>query len=333
MKNIERLMKIVNNDDRPVQFIIAGKAHQADTSGKEYIKTVASLSLDKRFKSRIVFVEDYNMNIARYMVQGVDVWLNNPIRPLEASGTSGMKAAINGVLNLSILDGWWVEGFRKDIGWAIGGSENYRSDEERDYVEAESLYNLLEKVIVPLYYEREDGIPKNWIKMMKTSVSELVPKFNTDRMIKEYYEKFYVKAHRFYINLNSDNKIKEIYQWRKRIRNNWDKIKIIIDNFKPDMEIKSGSVVPIKAVVWLGELKQEDVRVELVVGNIDGDVIFLKGKAFDMKCDGKLGDAYIYTAEVKCFESGRHDFAIRVIPNNENIPHVFTPLYIKWNDN
>ncbi|GAB4032707.1 MAG: glycosyltransferase family 1 protein [Elusimicrobiota bacterium] len=333
MKNLERLMKLTNNDEKPVQFVIAGKAHQADSSGKEFIKAVAALSLDKRFKSRVVFVEDYNMNVARYMVQGVDVWLNNPIRPLEASGTSGMKAAINGALNLSILDGWWVEGYDKEVGWAIGGSEHYRNDEERDYVEAESLYNLLEKVIIPLYYEKEDGLPKEWIRMMKKSVSKLVPQFNTDRMLKEYYEKFYVKGNRFFKKLTSDEKVKEVSKWRGEIRKNWENVRVIIDNFKPDMEIRSGAIVPLRAIVWLGGLNPQDVKVQTVVGNIDGESIFKKGVAFDMKYEGKLGDAHIYTGGVKCYESGRHDFAVRVIPNNENIPHQFMPFFIKWNDN
>ncbi|OGS55886.1 MAG: alpha-glucan phosphorylase, partial [Elusimicrobia bacterium RIFOXYB2_FULL_62_6] len=150
MRNMERLLEIVTSENMPVQFVVAGKAHPADTSGKEYIKAVAKLSMDKRFKNRIIFVEDYNMNVARYMVQGVDVWLNNPIRPLEASGTSGMKAAVNGVLNLSVLDGWWMEGYSPDVGWNIGSTENYNSDDERDYVESEAIYNLLQKVVAPL---------------------------------------------------------------------------------------------------------------------------------------------------------------------------------------
>jgi len=333
MKNLERLMKLVNNDERPVQFIIAGKAHQADSSGKEYIKAVASLNLDKKFKSRIVFVEDYNMNVARYMVQGVDIWLNNPIRPLEASGTSGMKAAINGALNLSILDGWWVEGYKPETGWAIGGSENYRSEEERDYVEAESLYNLLEKVIIPLYYKREGDLPRQWIKMMKSAVSKLVPQFNTDRMLKEYYEKFYVKASRSYKRLALENKISEVRQWVKNIENNWQDVRVVIDSFKPNMEIHSGSSVPVRAIVWLGALKPEDVKIQLVVGSIDGETVFKSGKNFDMAYEGKMGDAHIYKGEIKCFQSGRHDFAVRAIPHNENIPHMSMPFFIKWNDN
>lgn len=333
MKNIERLAKIVNNDERPVQFIIAGKAHQADISGKEIIKQVASLNLDKRFKSRIVFVEDYNMNVARYMVQGVDVWLNNPIRPLEASGTSGMKAAINGVLNLSICDGWWDEGYSPDIGWSLGGADNYRSDEERDYVESESLYNLLEKEIVPLYYERVNGLPIKWIEMMKRSVSKIVPFFNTDRMLREYYEKFYVKANINYRKLINENIIKQsVSEWWTRIMMNFNNIKIKVYDFKINSELKSGSVFPITAQVYLGKLNPDDVRVEAVVGVGNGELIFRESRAFPMRVVESKDGYYIYKTEIECHRSGKHDFAIRAVPFHKDLPHSFIPGFIVWND-
>ncbi|MEW6012596.1 MAG: alpha-glucan family phosphorylase [Elusimicrobiales bacterium] len=333
MKNLERLLSIVNNDNMPVQFVIAGKAHQADTQGKELIKQVASLNLDKRFKSRIVFVEDYNMNVARYMVQGVDVWLNNPIRPLEASGTSGMKAAINGVLNLSVLDGWWVEGYTPDVGWAIGGVEEYRSDEERDYVESEAIYNLIEKVIAPLYYDRENGIPKKWISMMKNSVSKLVPVFNTDRMLREYYEKFYVKSNKHFSELISEEKVKQtVSGWWNKIIRGFDNIRVVVDNFKPESELKTGASFKVNALVWLGELSPEDVKVEIVVGALDGENIFRYGRAFDMNISEKTSSVYVYSQEVKCYKSGKHDFAVRVRPYHKDLPDVFIPGFVKWNE-
>lgn len=333
MKNLQRLEKIINNDERPVQFIISGKAHQADIQGKELIKQVASLNLDKRFKSRIVFVEDYNMNVARYMVQGVDVWLNNPIRPLEASGTSGMKAAINGVLNLSVLDGWWVEGYSPDVGWAIGGVEEYRSEEERDYVESEAIYNLLEKVIVPLYYERENGIPKKWISMMKKSVSKIVPFFNTDRMVREYYEKFYVKANHYFNALILKEGIKTgVSGWWNRIMRGFNNIQIIVNEVKHNYELKTGKSVLITANVWLGEIMPEDVKVELVVGSIDGDTIFKCGQTYEMKMIETKSSFYLYSLEVKCYKSGRHDYAVRVRPYHKDLPDIFLPGFIKWNE-
>lgn len=333
MKNLERLLRIVNNDNMPVQFVIAGKAHQADTQGKELIKQVASLNLDKRFKSRIVFVEDYNMNVARYMVQGVDVWLNNPIRPLEASGTSGMKAAINGVLNLSVLDGWWVEGYTPDVGWAIGGVEEYRSDEERDYVESEAIYNLIEKVIAPLYYDRENGIPKKWISMMKNSVSKLVPVFNTDRMLREYYEKFYVKSNKHFNELILEGKVKQtVSGWWNKIIRGFDNIRVVVDNFRPESELKTGASFKVNALVWLGELSPEDVKVEIVVGALDGESIFRYGRAFDMNIAEKTSSVYVYSQEVKCYKSGKHDFAVRVRPYHKDLPDVFIPGFVKWNE-
>lgn len=332
MKNLERLAKIVNNDEKPVQFIIAGKAHQADIAGKELIKQVASLSLDKRFKSRIVFVEDYNMNVARYMVQGVDVWLNNPIRPLEASGTSGMKAAINGTLNLSVLDGWWVEGYSPDLGWAIGGMEDYRNDEERDYVESESLYNLLEKVIVPLYYdERENGIPRKWLRMVKNSISKISSFFNTDRMLREYYEKFYLKAHSYFEDLKDRNIVNDIGEWWMRIVSNFFNIKIYLD-FKIDGEIKTGASLTVKALVNLYGLKPSDVKIEAVVGALDGDNIFKYGRAFEMRPIDSNGNTIVYAVDIKCYKSGRHDIAVRAVPYHNKLPDVFIPGFVVWNE-
>ncbi len=333
MRNMERLIEIVTNDDLPVQFVVAGKAHQADTHGKEFIKAVARLSMDKRFKNRIIFVEDYNMNVARYMVQGVDVWLNNPIRPLEASGTSGMKAAANGVLNLSVLDGWWAEGYSTDVGWSIGSTENYNSEEERDYVESESIYNLLQKVVVPLYYERgDDGLPHNWIKMMKASIQKLVPHFNTNRMVREYYERFYVPAHRATKKLADNGRILELSRWRGKVEENWPSVRIVLDNFKPEMEIHSGTKVPVRAIVWLGDLKPEDVDVQVHFGTADGETIFKDGQSVSMQMDSRMGDAYLYKGEVSAFRSGRHDFAVRVIPRHPDLVNPFMPLFIKWNE-
>jgi starch phosphorylase len=289
--------------------------------------------MDKRFKNRIIFVEDYNMNVARYLVQGVDVWLNNPIRPLEASGTSGMKAAANGVLNLSVLDGWWEEGYSPDVGWAIGSIEKYNTEEERDYVESEAIYNLLQKVIAPLYYDRgADGLPHNWIKMMKASIQKLVPHFNTNRMVREYYEKFYMPAHRATKRLSDNGRILELSRWRAKVEASWPNVRIVLDNFKPEMEIHSGTKVPVRAIVWLGELKPEDVDVQIHCGAANGEIIFKDGKSSSMEMDSRLGDAYIFKGEVAAFRSGRHDFAVRVIPRHPDLVNPFMPLFIKWNE-
>ena len=189
--DLERLKKIVNNDIRPVQIIFAGKAHPADIEGKRLIQKVFNIAKDPDFGGRIVFVEDYNQNLAKFLIRGVDVWLNNPIPPLEASGTSGMKASLNGVPNLSILDGWWIEGYNGKNGW-IFGTDIDISGEERNRLDAESLYNVLENEVIPMYYEvSSKGVPKNWVKVMKEAIKTVAPTFSARRMIKEYTEKFY----------------------------------------------------------------------------------------------------------------------------------------------
>ncbi|HNW43975.1 MAG TPA: alpha-glucan family phosphorylase [Elusimicrobiales bacterium] len=333
MRDLERLMELVCDEKMPVQFVFAGKSHQADAQGKEYIKAVAKLSMDKRFKSRIIFVEDYNMNVARYMVQGVDVWMNNPIRPLEASGTSGMKAAANGVMNLSVLDGWWVEGYSPDVGWAIGGTEAYNTDEERDYVEAEAIYNLIKKVIAPLYYDRgDDGLPHAWVKMMKACAQKLIPHFNTNRMLREYYEKFYLHAHRSNKKFAENSRVVEFAGWRRKLAENWPQVKVVTDQFKPEMEIHSGAKLPVRAVVWLGDLTPEDVDVQLHVGTAGGETVFKEGRSVSMTQEARMGDSYVYKGEVLCAKSGRHDFSVRVIGRHPDAVNALMPLYIKWSD-
>lgn len=330
-RDLGRLSDILNNTEMPVQLVFAGKAHQADTMGKELVKSVARLMEDRRFKNRLVFVEDYNMNVARYMVQGVDVWLNNPVRPLEASGTSGMKAAVNGVLNLSVQDGWWAEGYSPEVGWDLGGAEAYRSDEERDNVESEAIYNLIQKVIAPLYYDRnKKGIPAEWMVMMKTSLKTLIPRFSTHRMVREYYEKFYVPAHRANKRLLRDGKITDLAGWRKKIAKNWSHVRVTLEAFKLEMEVRSGNNVPVRAKAWLGNLAPEEVEVQIYVGRVSASGKFNDGSPITMVCDGKDGEAHLFKAEIPCSGSGRQDFAVRIIPRHPDLVQQFTPLFMKW---
>ncbi len=332
-RDLERLEEIVNNSKMPVQFIFAGKAHQADTVGKEIVKSVARLMTDKRFRGRVVFVEDYNMNVARYLVQGVDVWLNNPIRPMEASGTSGMKAAVNGVLNLSVLDGWWCEGYSPETGWAVGGAEQYKDDEERDYVESEAVYNLIQKVIAPLYYRKDDkGISRDWMRMMKSSIKKLAPVFSTHRMLREYYDRFYVPANRACRKLAFNGGAREVAGWRSKIEMNWPMVKVAVESFKPDMEIRAGNKVPVRAKAWLGELTPDEVEVQIYTGKIDASGSFMNGMPVTMHSEGRDGDAYVFAADILCGKSGRHNFAVRVLPKHGDLPHSFMPLFIKWNE-
>ncbi len=334
-KDLNRLDKIVNNPQRPVQFVFAGKAHPADTAGKEFIKMIVSLTQnDVRFKGKIVFVEDYNMNTARYMVQGVDVWLNNPIRPMEASGTSGMKAALNGALALSILDGWWDEVGPCDFGWSIGGAENYKTEAERDAVESEALYNLIEQDIAPTYYAKEAGTEYSsaWLSLMKESVKHIAPVFNTNRMVKEYYERFYIPANNYGLILNEAGKAEAVAAWRRKIAENWYRVNVTDITPQPETAILMGDKVNFKARVILGNLAPEDIQVELYLGQRGslGDIV--KEDAIDMTCTGKDGEAYLYEVSMSPLNSGRQDYALRILPYNNDIPNVLTPLFIRWEE-
>ncbi|MFA5161546.1 MAG: alpha-glucan family phosphorylase [Elusimicrobiales bacterium] len=329
----DRLAAILNNPAMPVQLIFAGKAHQADTQGKEFVKHIVRLMADKRFAGKLIFVEDYNMNVARYLVQGVDVWLNNPARPMEASGTSGMKAAINGALSLSVLDGWWCEASRPDIGWSIGGAEHYNDDAERDNVEAEAICNLLAKEIAPLYYDRaEGGLPRRWIAMMKRSVAAIVPVFNTHRMVREYYERFYAPAHRFGSRLASDGTAPAVSQWRARVRDNWGKVRVTDASPLQDHEIRMDGKFRLAAKVWLGALSPEDVSVEVCLGRMDPDGELEPQTIIAMNPKGMEGDAHLYELEAAPARGGRQDYALRVVPRNSNIPHPFMPHFIRWEE-
>ena len=334
-KDLNRLDKIVNNPQRPVQFVFAGKAHPADTAGKEFIKLIVGLTQnDPRFKGKIVFVEDYNMNTARYMVQGVDVWLNNPIRPMEASGTSGMKAALNGALALSVLDGWWDEVGPCEFGWSIGGAENYKSEAERDAVEAESLYSLIEQEIAPAYYAKDDkGISATWLNLMKESIKHIAPVFNTNRMVKEYYEKFYIAAHNYGQILQSPGKAEAVAAWRKKIADNWYRVSITDTTPSPETAISMGDKVNFTARVNLGGLSPEEVQVELYLGQrgTRGDIV--KEQAIvAMNCTGQTENTYNYEVTMAPLNSGRQDYALRVLPANKDIPNVLTPLFIRWEE-
>ncbi|MBZ0276160.1 MAG: alpha-glucan family phosphorylase, partial [Anaerolineae bacterium] len=286
-RDLERLKQILNNSERPLQIIFAGKAHPHDTGGKELIKQIVNVARSEDFRHSIVFLENYDMSIARMLVQGVDVWLNTPQRPKEASGTSGMKVVYNGGLNCSILDGWWAEGYRPEVGWAIGNGEEYPEHEweRQNYIESEALYNILEKDIIPLFYERgRDGLPRQWIGKMKNSMRTLAPYFNTHRMVQEYTTTYYIP---------NFERVKEITQndlqagiafaaWQTRMESVWPQVKVKNVEISRG-QIKVGTEVEVTAQVDLGQLTPSDVRVQLYYGQLDtrGD-IGRAGEAIDM---------------------------------------------------
>ncbi len=247
---------------------------------------------DDRFRNKIVFIEDYDINIARYLVQGVDIWLNTPVRPLEASGTSGMKVVPNGALNISTLDGWWVEGYNGANGWAIGKGEEYEDPDYQDDVESLSLYNILEKEVIPMFYARgADGLPREWIARIKVSMKTLCPQFNTNRMVREYTERYYLGANKNFRKFSDEGfrRAREMAAWRKRIHGAWGKVVIRDIIFGGEKEVTVGSRLTVRGTVNLGDLSPDEVQVELYFGALNpaGDIV--EGAALPM-----------YVAEKQC---------------------------------
>ncbi len=333
-ENLDRLASIINNHERPVQIIFSGLAHSQDSPGKEIIREIVHYASDERFRGSIVFLEDYNINVARYLVQGVDVWLNNPRRPLEASGTSGMKAAANGALNLSILDGWWCEGYSPSVGWAIGSGEMYDDTEEQDYVESQALYNILENELIPLFYNRDaSNLPREWIGMVKESLKRIASYFNTTRMVMEYTKRMYQPAATYHAKLTSEdfNAAKSLASWMENIASRWHGVKII------DMEILNGesaivgSVFPVKARVDLGGLSTDDIFVELYFGELNGNDFIESPRSIAMAPNGEHDNGVsTFHAAIPCEYSGRMGFALRVLPRNKSLVHSFIPGLISW---
>lgn len=333
-RNMERLIRILNDPERPVQIIFAGKAHPRDTAGKELIRQIIHLARRDEFRQQIVFLEDYDMNLARYLLQGVDVWLNNPRRPREASGTSGMKAAANGAINLSVLDGWWNEAFAPEVGWAIGKGETYEDHNFQDEVESRALYDLLEKEIVPLFYDRgHNGLPRKWIARMKASMSAICPVFNTNRMVLQYMEEAYTPAADRYQRLIKDDMAgaKNLAAWKARLRQCWDAIKIVRVEDDSPIDLKIGDSLRVQAEIVLGELQPSDVRVEFYHGRVDQYDQIVDGRAMAMThAEPNGGGSYIFSGVVPCERSGQYGYAIRILPRHPDLSNVFAMHLIRW---
>lgn len=334
-RDLGRLRKLLTDPKRPLQLIFAGKAHPHDNEGKELIRTIVNVARDQGFRNSIVFLENYDMNVARYMVQGVDVWLNNPRRPKEASGTSGMKVIYNGGLNCSIPDGWWAEAYRPDIGWSIGHGEEYREDEwaHQDYVESQALYNLLEQDIVPLFYRQSrDGLPREWIRRVKRSMEQLAPRFNTHRMVQEYTEEFYLPRFRTSeaMKLTEYAGAAAFVAWRQQLEQAWHEVSVI-DVDICDGYVEIGARAEVRAQVALGALTPEDVRVQLYYGLLDAAGAIGEGQSVDMHVDrGNGNGAYTFCAEHIYRTTGNVGFSVRVLPKHEYLHSSFMPQKIVW---
>jgi starch phosphorylase len=335
--DLERVKKLLGDHERPVQLVFAGKAHPQDKGGKELIRSINHAAREAGLRGRVVFVEDYDMRIARALVSGVDVWLNTPRRPLEASGTSGMKAAANGALCLSVLDGWYAEAWRDhgwEIGWAIGRGEEY-PDAAGDAREAELLYDIIEHEIVPLFYAREGmgELPRGWIRRMKNAIAKLVPQFNTARMVREYSSKFYVPAIRLTHNLTDADlaAAKALTAWKDRVRAAWQGVAVEGIRLESRDEVAVGEPVKVAAEVRLGALAPDDVAVELYHGPTAGGHEIARGRIVRMRAEGRARDGvWQYRGEIQTDASGAHAFAARIVPYNEAMSHPYETSLIRW---
>jgi len=332
----ERLKRLLSDTTRPVQFIFAGKAHPRDEAGKALIQEVYKLSREASFESRIVFLEDYDSYIARRLLQGVDLWLNYPLRPMEASGTSGMKAAPNGGINLSVLDGWWREGYNGNNGWAIGAEIDDGSVEFQNEVDASSLYQLLENQIIPLYYAKPDGkLPLAWLQLMRESIRSVTPVFNTQRMVKEYTERLYIPAAKSYENFSRDgcDAATQLSQWKSQIRKDWPQVQIFdvqISN-KDRQNVLVGESLQICARVHLGAVDPQHVRVEAYHGEIDdGDIRNPTPTVLNQRSKANGDGDYIYEGSVPATESGAYGFSVRVVPTHPYLMQAHELRLITW---
>jgi starch phosphorylase len=333
LRDPDRLIRLLQDADRPIQLIFAGKAHPHDIPGKGLIRDIVHFTRRPEVQSRIVFLEDYDMTMARYMTSGSDLWLNTPRRPLEASGTSGMKAGMNGVLNCSVLDGWWAEAYNPDIGWAIGSGETYDDEELQDEVESKALYDLLEREIIPTFYQRgRDGLPREWIARMKASMATVGADFSCHRMLIEYSKKYYYPALEAAERLRADDyaEVKGLADYLSKAKAAWKDVEIgdFATDAKPVTE--RGENVTVSALVKLGSLTPDGVEVELYHGSVSSMGEISVPERHAMTAVGKKGDYVEYKVQVPCSQTGRQGYALRVLPRHPALAQPFQPGLIRW---
>ncbi|MCK4715844.1 MAG: alpha-glucan family phosphorylase, partial [Candidatus Marinimicrobia bacterium] len=330
----DRLEKILSDKGRPIQIIIAGKAHPQDAEGKKIIQEILKLSHEERFYQSVVFIENYDINVARYLVQGCDLWLNNPRRELEACGTSGMKAAVNGGLNFSTLDGWWDEIYHPGIGWAIGNREVYDDFDYWDEQEAKKLYNVLEKEIIPTFYYRDtDGLPRDWIRRVKDSIVNICPIYNTNRMLRDYTEQLYFPAaERAHLMRNNSFTIsKELAHWKKHMRDSWNSIRFLKIETSSTKELSVKSGLEITTVIFLDGISPHDVELQIYCGKVDSNGKIVDGKLVSMQLETEMGsNKFKYRGSINNWDSGLNGYTIRIIPKHEALINPFEDGLIHW---
>lgn len=333
-KDLERITQILNNSEKPVQLIFAGKAHPADKEGQDLIKRIHEISMMPQFKGKIFLLENYNIAMSQYLVSGVDVWLNNPRRPMEASGTSGQKASVNGVVNFSVLDGWWAEGYNQENGWTIGTNAEYNSYEEQDIADSQSMYRTLEDKIIPTYYNKnEEGISPKWIRIMKNSIISTGGKYSTARMLVDYTNNLYMPlcnlTKKYYKNVDT---VAEYNLWKKNLYINWKDIKITQTNNLDNITIDAGNNIEVKCEVELPNVDLDNITVECYYGKILDNGIVENVSIIPMKLTGKDEEnkKYEYTTKIELKTGGNYGYTFRVMPRHEMLLDAENLNLVKW---
>jgi phosphorylase/glycogen(starch) synthase len=335
-RDLKRLAGIVNDPEKPVQFIFAGKAHPHDKAGQELIKFIVETAKQPEFIGKIIFLQNYDISLAQKLVQGVDIWLNTPTRPLEASGTSGEKAVMNGALHFSVLDGWWAEGYREEAGWALPEERTYDNQQYQDELDAETIYSLLENEITDMFYQqRTNGVPMEWIRYIKNSIAKVAPHFTMNRMLRDYEEKFYNKLYERSLKMKADDLalIRDLTLWKRFVLRHWDGINVV--GFKhPDVSrelVSLGDTYTAEVVIEMNELDPSDIGVEIVIPQFsseDDQETCTFSKEFELVRQ-ENGQAF-YRVEVTPTRSGVLDYGIRIFARHENLPHRQDFALVKW---
>ena len=334
-KDLERITEIINNSERPVQLIFAGKAHPADKEGQDLIKYIHQVSMMPQFKGKIFLLENYNIAMSRYLVSGVDVWLNNPRRPMEASGTSGQKASVNGVINFSVLDGWWAEGYNQNNGWTIGSNKEYDSYEAQDQADSQSLYKTLEEKIIPTFYDKDkNGMPTKWIELMKNSIISTGGKYSTSRMLVDYTKDYYMPlcklTKKYYQDIDN---VAEFNTWKKDLYTNWKDVNIRqTEEDLDNITIDAGNKIEVGCEVELPNIDVNNVTVQVYYGKIleNGIVEDISITPMELADKDETAKKYYYTAKIELTTGGNYGYTFRVMPKHEMILEPANLDLIKW---
>lgn len=334
-KNLDRLAEIVNATDKPVMFLFAGKAHPADRGGQDLIKNIINISKQPRFAGKVVFLENYNMEIAKLMVQGVDVWLNTPTRPKEASGTSGMKAAMNGVMNFSVLDGWWAEGYRPDAGWALSEKRTYMNQELQNELDAENIYNTFETEIIPMYYDKnKQGISEKWVGYIKNIIAEVAPQFTMKRMMDDYFDRFYNELFDRTKKMRKQDfaMVKKVTDWKTHVKNQWKAIEVVnMEMYDTDNHaLPLGDNFEANISLFMPGLSAKDIGVEVIFYKREESNELTMIHCEELEHKNTKGDVCTFVCKVKSTVAGVYEYGFRIFPKSNLLPHQQDFNLVKW---